>query len=246
MLSKNITRKQIKRIEKILFELPSAELLKLAKTEAQVREINRIHNNYTYVAQCWKALHNGEDDPLEKFLSQGKIDKNQYDFIWELCFFHNHIWELIVLTFSKIRKTTEELEIEFPFCRSFQLFNEIIIVYAENQCSPCLSSYKEISHKNLKKARELSRKAIKEGSLSISKQNTLNSIVKNEYSNPWLKLASAVWFDSTEPLVKNRVQQLLLTCDNVTMLTGRLGRNAPSYAWVNGEKRLGNTKGTYT
>lgn len=246
MSSRNITRKQIKRIEKLLFELPSAELLKLAKTETQVREINRIHNNYTYVAQCWKALHRGEDNPLEKFLSQGKINKNQYDFVWELCFFHNHIWELIILTFSKIRETTRELEIEFPFSRSLDLFAEIITVHAENQCSPCLSSYKEISHNNLKKAREISRQAIKDGRLPPGKQNKLDSIVKNEYSNPWLKLAAAVWFDSTEPLVKNRVQQLLATCDNVTRLTGRLCRDAPSYVWVNGEKRLGNTKGTYT
>jgi hypothetical protein len=81
---------------------------------------------------------------------------------------------------------------------------------------PSLSSYKEISHNNLKTARKFSRQLLKMVAPSW-KQNTLNSIVKNEYSNPWLKLAAAVWFDSTKPVVKSRVQQLLATCDDLTM-----------------------------
>jgi hypothetical protein len=246
MSSKNINRKLVKQIEKLLSELPSAELLALANTEAQSKEVFRIHTNYIFVSKCWKAMHSGGDDPLEPLLLQGKINKNQHSLIWQFYFFHNHIWELISLTFSKIKKTAKELEIEFPFSKGVELFTEIITVHADNQCSPCLSSYKEISHNNLKKARKFSRQAIKDGCLPPGKQNTLNSIVKNEYSNPWLKLAAAVWFDSTKPVVKSRVQQLLATCDDLTMLTGRLCRNAPSYAWVNGEKRLGNRKGTYT
>jgi hypothetical protein len=245
MSSKNINRKLVKQIEKLLSELPSVELLKLAENEAQAREIHRIHINYTYVSKCWRAMHSGEDDPLEQLLLQGHINKNQHYFIWELYFFHNHIWELISLTFSEIRETAKELEIEFPFSKGVELFTELITVHADNQCSPCLSPYKEISHGNLKKARELSRKAIKDGRLPRGKQSKLDSLVKNEYSNPWLKLAAAVWFDSTKPVVKSRVQQLLTTCDELMMLTGRLCRDAPSYAWVNGEKRLGNRKGTY-
>jgi hypothetical protein len=245
MPSKNTNRKLVKRIEKLLFELPSVELLALIETEAQAREIHRIHTNYTYVSKCWRAFHSGEDDPLEQLLAQGHINKNQYSLIWDICFFHNHIWELILLTFSEIRETAKELEIEFPFSKGVELFTEVITVHANNQCSPCLSPYKEISHSNLKKARESSRQAIKDGRLPPGKQSKLDSIVKNEYSNPWLKLAAAVWFDSTKPVVKSRVQQLLVTCDDLTMLTGRLCRDAPSYAWVNGEKRLGNRKGTY-
>jgi hypothetical protein len=245
MLAKKINIKLVKRIEKILSELPSVELLALAKTESQAREIFRVHTNYTYVSKCWRAMHFGEDDPLEQLLLQGHLNKNQHSLIWQIYFFHNHIWELISLTFSKIRETAKELEIEFPFSKGVELFTEIITVHADNQCSPCLSLYKEISHGNLKKARELSRKALKDGRLPPGKQSKLDSIVKNEYSNPWLKLAAAVWFDSTKPVVKSRVQQLLATCDNLTMLTGRLCRDAPSHAWVNGEKRLGNKKGTY-
>lgn len=246
MSSKNINKKLATRIEKLLSKLPSFELFVLAETKAQKREIYRIHTNYVYVPKCWRAIHSGEDDPLDQLLSQGHITKNQHSWIWQVYFFHNHIWELISLTFSKIREIAKELEIEFPFSKCLDLFTEIITVHADNQCSPSLSPYKEISHGNLKKARELSRRAIKDSSLSIGKQQTLNSIVKNEYSNPWLKLATAVWFDSTKPVVKSRVQQLLATCDDLMMLTGRLCRDAPSYAWVKGEKQLGNTKGTYT
>lgn len=245
MSSRNINSKQIKRIEKVLAELPSIELLKIAKNEAQAREVLRIHTNYTYISKCWKAIHSGGEDPLEQLLSQGHINENQHSLIWQFYFFQNHIWELISLTFSKIRETAKELEIEFPFSRGVELFTEIITVHADNQCSPCLSPYKEISHGNLKKARELSRKAFKDGRLPPGKQSKLDSIVKNEYSNPWLKLAAAVWFDSTKPVVKSRVQQLLATCDNLTTLTGRLCKDARSYAWVDGEKRLGNKKGTY-
>jgi len=246
MSSKNTNRKLVKRIEKLLFELPSVELLALAETETQAREIHRIHTNYTYVSKCWRAMHSGEEDPIEELFLQGQISKNQHSLIWQIYFFHNYIWELISLTFSEIKETAKELEIEFPFSKGVELFTELITVHADNQCSPCLSPYKEISHSNLKKAREISRQAIKDGCLPPGKQSKLDSIVKNEYSNPWLKLAAAVWFDSTKPVVKSRVQQLLATCDDLMTLTGRLCRDEPSYAWVNGEKRLGNRKGTYT
>lgn len=160
------------RIARFLAKLPSEKLLRVVKTDEQIKQwvIQRQDNDW--ISKCFVAKITTSGDPLRPLLKAKEIDKWLYDFLWNSANFYFSLWDLIQFTRDEIREYfTKVVKIEFPFNSVLALFLEVMQIEEHNKYSHWLKPYHKVSRPDLIEAATLTRKSVWENTLVKTNPN---------------------------------------------------------------------------
>jgi len=256
--------KLAKKFASFLVKIPDEKLKELAKTQKLLEKWQTAKNINQYVAKCFEARFSGQNDPIEDWKKQGKVKEMKWELVWRKIEVYEALWGLVQLTFSDIKALIEAIGLEFPFCRAFDLFLEIIackenLVYARH-----LDAYYKNSVNEQEQLFKLTRKKLwlekspLQKELSHQEQEKLNQLTQYYASKqPWLEITWAVCLFKTSldssSLIASKVKEFKQKAeeefDLIVKVYGdsRKGRlpdgKLKSETWIDGECYAGQRYG---
>jgi hypothetical protein len=203
---------------------------------------------YSSVALAWIARQDGKDDPLRPLLEVGRLDRNDYNRIWQLVDYYQRLWILVQLTETFVRKELEQAKLQYPFSCAYDLFSRIVQEQIENQFSPCLEPYKEFSASKHEKEYRLLAKHLKGIPLTQQQERNLRVSLSLLPKHVWsLLLLSVAQKRATRsrPLIKNALKDFYTAIERSFELEATHCRKTGSHAWIDGIQVKGTRSGTY-
>src|SRR3569832_2004782 len=186
-MDKKLTRK----FSTFLGKLPDEELKRLIKTQNQFEEWLTARSMNNHIAKCFQARFTGEDDPIEKWKNDGKLQRLKWEMVCQSVVVYESLCGLIQFCYGDIRNLLLEFEIICPYPSAFTLFLEIVKINENTSYSKCLKPHhREVVTQN-EQFFKLARDKVWKGQLKDADQKRLNQLCKNFDEN--LELLNFVW-----------------------------------------------------
>jgi len=236
-----------KKIARVLNNLPTESLGALIKTEDQL--INWLaHRKFRiFAAQCWRALHKGDEDPLRALLESREIDRSTYEHVWLTVDFYERLWELVQVSFYYVQPELENYGLSFLSKSAAALFSFIVLFEANADFFVCLKPYHECSSGKQTKNQRLAKKVLK-GEAKPHELRQLKGLNdKNEFNLPlFITLAiSQEKATRKEPVLKAKLEAFNVALFKLSDCEATACRKAGSFAWNKGEMIRAKRGGSY-
>lgn len=242
-----------KKIARLFAQLPPEFLLSQALTYDQIEHWQSLHRFYSALSSCWKALHQGSDDPLTQALSSGEIDRTDYDYIWLTVNYYQRLWELVQISFPIVKPELERILGRSPKT-ALEIFEWILRDSSIERFSVCLEPYVELSARKSSKAYGLAAKICSGEKLSESEQKQSQQWIRPDKLNqvvnchPVLQITLATCLNKVsqrKTILMVRLEAYVAATCSLNKQSEKLFRHAPSYAWKNGNRGNGDKDGVY-
>lgn len=233
-------------IFKFMHNLPSVTLLNPNRTIDQSLHWQSLRISSVYMAWCWRSLHTGKNDPLETRLESGRISKHAYEMAWLEAKFFASLWQLIQISFSKIRPVLKKCGFDVSSDSAFDLFVLVVTSIRNDQFRECLIPYVEVSFDKLIKDFRLIQKVSKGEGSSVKRKKVIEIAGKNQDSllmaitNACMEKANR-----SNSLILGALRNYLAASTDLVNHAAKVGEEKRSYSWNKGEKVKSQRGGSY-
>lgn len=227
---------EIEEIELVLKLLPSVFYLTKFKKAKQLMHWVNQQVLSRYIALCWKAIHEGRNNPLHPLLKAKKISKHTYNTAWLVAKFYEALWELIQVSFEDIQPHLETYGFpDYPYDSAVDLFSSVVSATVNQGFAACLLPYSKVSRLAVVKEYRTAAKAFK-GELSLGARK----LVIKKYSKSttyYTKLIEVIHQvkGDNDPIINVNLATFYVSVLHLGDYIAKSCSNDPSFTWINGD-----------
>lgn len=226
-----------RRLARFLKQLPDKRYLMLVDTWEQLAYWMMHRSFNLQVSQCWKAMHDGSDDPIRLLVEAGEINWGTYNHVWLTVFFYERLWELLNLAFFYVSPEINRLGLFQPKSASL-LFHWIVFDDVNTHFAVCLEPYSQVSRNELAKNYRLISKIIK-GEATPSEQTKAEKLSSRNEAELLMGIILKICHikaTKRRPALKAALQGFYQALNDLNRHSVTLAKTEGCYAWIKGQR----------